>query len=184
MLTVRDVMTREPVIIHVDLSLAEAAMRMRQAAIGLLFAVDGDELVGVATDRDLVVRGLAAGFSPSSTRVMDVMTRHVVSCHELSALEEAGGLMAQQRIRRLAVVDDDRELVGVLSLGDLARRTDAEGAVPLAKVLTAISEPITTAKTPAREDPTGGRWRGSPPGMLHVYARRPCIRRMPAAGAR
>jgi hypothetical protein len=57
-----------------------------------------------------------------------------------------------------------------------------EGAVRLAEVLTATAEPITTAKTPAREDPAGGRWRGSPPGMLQVYARRPCIRRMPAAG--
>jgi hypothetical protein len=99
-------------------------------------------------------------------------------------LEEAGGLMAQQRVRRLAVVDDDRELVGVLSLRDLARRTDAEGAAALAEVLRAISEPITTAKMPAREDPTGGRWRGSPAGMLHVHARRPCIRRMPTAAAR
>ncbi|HUC67684.1 MAG TPA: CBS domain-containing protein [Stellaceae bacterium] len=178
MARVKEIMAREPVIVHVDHSLTEAATRMKEADVGALFVVDGDELVGVVTDRDLVIRGIAAGITPGSAPVIDTITRHVVFCHENSSLEDAAALMARQRIRRLAVVDDDRELVGVLSLGDLARSADVEPTA-LAAVLRAIGEPIAAAKLPAYEDPTGGRRRGSPPGSLHVYARRPSIRRNP-----
>jgi CBS domain-containing protein len=182
MARVKDIMAREPATVHVDHSLAEAAMRMKEADVGALFVVDGDELVGVVTDRDLVIRGIAPGAAPSSAPVIDTITRHVVFCHENSSLEDAAVLMAQQRIRRLAVVDDDRELVGVLSLGDLARSAEVEPTA-LAAILRAICEPIAAAKLPAREDPTGGRRRGSPAGSLHVYTRRPSIRRNPVSDA-
>jgi CBS domain-containing protein len=176
MTTVKHVMAREPVVVHVDQSLVEAAARMRDARIGVLFAVDGDELVGVITDRDVAIRGVAEGLDPAATAVIDVMTRHVVYCHADSSLDDVGGLMARQQVRRLAVVDDDRELVGVLSIGDLAR-AGGRSATTLPQTMSGICERTPMAKTPAREDPTGGRWRGSPLGTLHVYARRPCIRR-------
>jgi CBS domain-containing protein len=169
----RDIMVRDPVIVHVDLALAEAAVRMKEAEAGALFVVDGDEVVGVVTDRDLVVRGLA---SENAASIIDVMTRHVVACHESSTLRDAAHLMAAQRVRRLAVLNDDRELTGVVSLGDLARAGETTRA---AAALRAICERIGAAKTPAREDPTGGRARGSAPGTLHVYSRRPRLRRAP-----
>jgi CBS domain-containing protein len=148
---VKDVMAREPAVAHVDLALAEAAARMRDAMVGALFAVDGDELVGVVTDRDIVVRCVAEGRTPSAAAIIDVMTRHVVFCHQNSSLEEAGWLMARQKIRRLAVVDDDRELAGAVSLADLARGFGPDSSA-LAAVLRAICQPTATAKTPARED--------------------------------
>ena len=138
--------------------------------------MDGDELVGVITDRDVAIRGVAEGLDPSATAVIDVMTRHVVYCHADSSLEYVDGLMARQKVRRLAVVDDDCELVGVLSIGDLAR-AEGHSSAALLQTMSRICQRTPMAKAPAREDPTGGRWRGSPLGTLHVYARRPCIRR-------
>ena len=155
---VKDIMAREPRIVHVDLSLGEAAERMREAAIGALLVVDGDELVGVVTDRDLVVRGMANALDPGATAVLAAMTRHVIYCRESNTIGEAAELMAEQRVRRLAVVDDDRELVGVVSLGDLARAEGPRGSAAAA-ALREISQPLGTAKIPGREDPTGGRAR-------------------------
>jgi CBS domain-containing protein len=172
---VKDIMAPEPEIIHVDLPLGEAAVRMKRGDIGTLFVVDGDELVGVVTDRDLVVRGMATSSDPELATIIEAMTRHVVSCHENSSTADAAELMARQRIRRLAVVDDDCELVGVVALADLARTDGVEAA----RALRVVSRPIGTAKRPAREDPTGGRARGSTAGTLHVYAQRPRIRRKP-----
>jgi CBS-domain-containing membrane protein len=86
--------------------------------------------------------------------------------------------MTRQRVRRLAVVDDARELVGVVSLADLAMLDGTDG-IGAARALRVISRPTDTAKRPAREDPTGGRARGSDAGILHVYAQRPRIRRRP-----
>lgn len=175
MRTVTDIMAHEPEIIHVDLRLGEAAVRMKRADIGALFVVDDDELVGVITDRDLVVRGMAMIADPKSATVIETMTKHVVCCRENSSMADAAELMARQQIRRLAVIDGDCELVGIVSLADLARTGDIEAA----RTLRAVSRPIDTAKRPAREDPTGGRARGSTAGTLHVYAQRPRIRRKP-----
>ena len=170
------IMTPELRLTHVDHSLAEAAKRMKAADVGALFVVDGDELVGVVTDRDLVVRGLAPPEAGRPETVGNVLTRHVAYCRTGTPITAAAALMAQQRIRRLAVVDEACQLVGVVSLADLARRE--AGARPAAvAILRSISVPTERAKTAAPEDPTGGRARGSPPGTLHVYAERPRLRR-------
>jgi CBS domain-containing protein len=179
---VKDIMARAPEVIHVDLPLGEAAGRMKKADIGALFVVDGDELVGVITDRDLVVRGMTANVDPGSAAVIETMTKHVVFCHENDSIAKAADLTTRQQVRRLAVVDDARELVGVVSLADLAMLDGADG-IGAARALRVISRPIGTAKRPAREDPTGGRARGSDAGILHVYAQRPRIRRRPPSPA-
>jgi len=82
-------MARAPEVIHVDLPLGEAAGRMKKADIGALFVVDGDELVGVITDRDLVVRGMTANADPGSAAVIETMTAHVVFCHENESIAKA-----------------------------------------------------------------------------------------------
>jgi len=176
---VKDIMARRPEIVHVDLPLSEAAGRMKALNVGALLVVDGDELVGVVTDRDLVVRGAARGADPAATAVIEAMTKHVIYCRENSTISAAAALMAEQRVRRLAVVNEDCELVGVVSLGDVVR---ADG-MKAAAALRVISGPIGTAKKPAREDPTGGRARRAAAGTLHVYAQRPRIRRGPASSA-
>jgi CBS domain-containing protein len=174
--SVKEIMSCDPVIVHLDHPLAEAAQRMREFDIGALPVVDGDELVGVVTDRDLVIRGVERRADPATAPVSDAMTRHVVACHEDAPIDEAASLMAQERVRRLVVVNDEQELTGVISLPALARLEDS-GTDLSAAALRAISMPMRTAKAPADEDPTGGRARGSPAGTLHVYAQNPRIRR-------
>ena len=174
--SVKETMSRDPVLIHVDHSLPETAQRMKEFDIGAQPVVDGDELVGVVTDRDLVIRGVEQGADPVSAPVSDAMTRHVVACHEEASNDEAGAPMAQERARRLVVVNGGRELAGIISLPDLARLEDS-GMDLSAAALSVISMPMETAKTPAHEDPTGGPARGPPAGTLHVYAQKPRIRR-------
>lgn len=107
MRTVKDIMTREPQIIHVDLPLREAAERMKEAAIGALLVVDGDELVGVVTDRDLVIRGMAQALDPTATAVIGTMTRHVVYCRENSALGAASARLDAGYAARLCATAAD-----------------------------------------------------------------------------
>lgn len=168
-------MSRDVAYTHVDHPLAEAALRMSEAGIGFLIALDGDEAVGAVTDRDIAVRGIAQGLDPSAT-VIAVMTRHLVRCRDTASLEDAMTIMAEQRIRRLVVVDTDDVIVGVLSLGDIARMDDPP-SIALGRLLNAVWMPTATAKRAAREDPTGGRARRAEPGVPHVYASRPRIRR-------
>jgi CBS domain-containing protein len=92
---VRDIMSRQLALGHVDHSLAEAAKRMREADVGALPVVDGDELVGVVMDRDLVVRATTRCANPTTARVSQAMTRHVVFCHESTSVGEAASLMAR-----------------------------------------------------------------------------------------
>jgi len=96
----------------------ELAVLMKQFDIGFIPIVDGKKLIGVVTDRDLVVRGYADK-NPGSTAVEEVMTKHLETISPEAAIEEAAQRMAACQIRRLPVVDGG-ELVGVVSLGDLA----------------------------------------------------------------
>jgi CBS domain-containing protein len=171
----KHLMSPNPVVIHVDHPLREAALRMREAGVGALPVVDGDELVGMVADRDLVVRSLPEGGGPD-TPVGAAMTRHVVALREDAPIGAAAAAMVEHRVRRLAVVDRDRVLVGMLSLTDLAG-AGLQGCELAAVALRVVSAPIATAKTPAREDPTGGRARRSPAGAPHVYAPQPRIKR-------
>ena len=179
---IRDLMTPNPATVQPGDTIQRAAQVMDELNVGVLPVTEAGKLVGVITDRDLVVRGMTANADPGSAAVIETMTKHVVFCHENDSIAKAADLMTRQRVRRLAVVDDARELVGVVSLADLAMLDGADGT-GAAGALRVISRPIGTAKRPAREDPTGGRARGSDAGILHVYAQRPRIRRRPPSPA-
>ncbi len=174
---VADIMSHRVVFAHIDHDVTEAARRMRDSDIGFLAVLDGDEVVGAVTDRDIVSRGVAKGVTGLDAAVQTVMTRHVVHCRADAAIESAIELMTTQRVRRLAVVDADNELVGVLSLCDIVQAGQAVDADRLFRLLRALAAPMPTAKTPGPEDSTGGRARGSPRGEIHVYAEKPVIRR-------
>jgi CBS domain-containing protein len=124
MRTIKDVMTHGAEVIHPDATLREAAEKMRRFNIGPLPICDGDKLVGVVTDRDIVVRGIAMGHDPHSSRVSSVMTEDVESISPNASLDEAAELMEDRQLRRLLVVDDKGKLVGIVSLGDLSREAD------------------------------------------------------------
>jgi CBS domain-containing protein len=136
---VKELMTKEVEVVHPDDSLMEAARKMRVRDIGFLPVCDGDRLVGTITDRDLVVRSIADGINPNTSLRPDLVTSPVVYCYDDDSVEDAAQLMEQHQIRRIVVVGrQDKRLVGVVSLGDIAtngtKKTSAE-------VLQSVSEP-------------------------------------------
>jgi CBS domain-containing protein len=119
----KEVMTRDVQVIHPNASLEEAASRMDELNVGPLPVCDGRRLVGMLTDRDIVVRATSIGSDPKSTRVRDVMSAGVVYCFEDEDVRVAARRMEQEQIRRLLILDRDKNLVGIVSLGDLAVET-------------------------------------------------------------
>jgi CBS domain-containing protein len=104
-------------------SLQQAAIKMRDLDIGSLPVCDGQRLQGAITDRDITIRATAKGDDPNQTKVQDVMTPDVVYCYETDTVETAARKMQEHQIRRIFVVNQDNELVGITSLGELATVT-------------------------------------------------------------
>ncbi len=124
---VRDVMTKGAECVRPTNSLVEAAQRMKDLDVGPLpVCGDNDRLVGMLTDRDITVRAVAQACDPRTTTVKDVMTPDVVYCFEDQDVQEAARLMKEHQIRRLVILNRDKRLVGIVSLGDLAVETGDE----------------------------------------------------------
>jgi CBS domain-containing protein len=132
-------MTRDAECIRPDAALQEAADRMNTLDVGSLPVCDDDRLVGVLTDRDIVLRSVSRGHDPRIDRVRDAMTRDIVFCFEDDDIIEVADLMRQKKVRRLPVLNRQKRLIGIISLGDLAVES---GVAPLAEhALKGISEP-------------------------------------------
>jgi len=123
---VTDVMTRGAECVGPATSLQEAAEKMKSLNVGVLPVCDNDRLVGMITDRDIAVRAVAGGFGSRTTTVRDVMTPDVVYCFDDQDVQEAAKLMQEQQVRRLVVLNRDKRLIGIVSLGDLAVETGDE----------------------------------------------------------
>jgi len=136
---VQDLMTRDVGIISPDETLKKAACRMAELDVGVLPVAEGDRLVGMITDRDMVVRGIADDLGPSAL-VRDVMTPDVKYCFSDQEIDEIVDNMADIQVRRLPVLDRDKRLVGILSLCDIATSDDLDQA---AEALCGISRPVT-----------------------------------------
>jgi signal-transduction protein with cAMP-binding, CBS, and nucleotidyltransferase domain len=124
---VRDVMTPQPIGVFYEQSIAEAAIAMRDAGVGVVLVVREHSLIGVVTDRDLVIRGVAAGMEPTDP-VGPLCSRGLVTVDADTSTEEAVSLVRQKAVRRLPVVADG-EVVGIVSLGDLAMALDEKSAL-------------------------------------------------------
>ena len=134
-----EIMTRDVEIIHPEDTLQTAAQKMRERDIGFLPVCDGDRLIGVLSDRDLVVRALADGVNSSAIVGRDLITSPAIYCFDDQSLDEAAKLMHDNQIRRLVILNrDDKHMVGVISLGDLAINVDDKLS---GDVLQSISEP-------------------------------------------
>ena len=120
---IRDVMVHDVVAIDPSASLAEAAQLMREANVGILPVVDDGQVCGVITDRDLVVRAIAAGADLTSTPVGECATGDPVVAHPDWDLDQAMDAIARAQIGRLPVIDDDNTLAGIVTLGSLALRS-------------------------------------------------------------
>ena len=117
---VKDVMTRRAETISPDETLQSAARRMREVGVGALAVCEEDHLVGVLTDRDIVVRSTAEARDPAEADVRSAMTPQVVSCPEDADLADAATVMEEKGVRRVAVLDAEERLVGFLSVDDVA----------------------------------------------------------------
>jgi len=134
MTKVGEIMTRSVAVVQQDDSLQHAAQKMKTLNVGSLPVCDGDAMVGVVTDRDITVRGVAAGMVPQESRVSDVMTGEVHWCSESDSVQQAMEQMGEAQVRRLAVLDENRKIVGVVSLGDLATRQSAHTDATLREI--------------------------------------------------
>jgi len=123
MATVADVMTSDVRSMRPQDSLADAARVMDELNVGVVPVCEGDRLVGVVTDRDIVVRGLARDLDPKQCKLTDVMSGHVRTARADDDVDEVLSEMANAQIRRMPVVDAGDKLVGILSIGDIAAKS-------------------------------------------------------------
>jgi len=117
---VSEVMSKQIECTRPDASDEEAAARMKALDVGSLPVCDNDRIIGIVTDRDIVVRAIAEGRNPKTTTVQETMSGHPVFCFEDQDVQEASRIMKDKQIRRLMVLNRNKRLVGMLSLGDLA----------------------------------------------------------------
>ena len=117
---VHEVMTDRPRVVTPETTVSEAAQLMKNDDIGSLPILDGEQLAGMVTDRDIVIRAIAEGKDPRGMPVREVASRELVTVHADEELSSALQLMASQQVRRLPVVDDDGRLVGILAQADVA----------------------------------------------------------------
>jgi CBS domain-containing protein len=125
--TVKDVMTTQPVQMTADTTLADAARVMRDSGIGTVIIAENGRTVGIATDRDIVIRAVADGAQPT-TRLGDVCSSDLTTVTPDTALDQAVGLMRSKSLRRLPVMKGDTA-VGIVSLGDFAQEMDGHSAL-------------------------------------------------------
>ncbi len=135
---IRDVMTKDVEVVGPEDTLRECAEKMRSLNVGPMPVCENDRLVGIITDRDIVVRAIALGHDPSSTKVREVMTDDVKTVSANASVEDAAKRMKDKQIRRVLVLDDKKKLVGILALGDLAEESDDRLS---GETLERISEP-------------------------------------------
>jgi CBS domain-containing protein len=141
MSTCREVMTREPACCQPTDSLVRVAQTMKSEDVGAIPIVEGSsrQLVGMVTDRDIVVKALATGRSPEQTTVREVMTTDLVTCREDEEVASAVSRMAERQVRRIPVVDRGGSLTGIIAQADVATRVHKDKTT--GELVEAISEP-------------------------------------------
>ena len=134
---VSEVMTENVQTVRPDQRVQEAASFMLSADAGSIPVAEGDRLVGMITDRDIAVRGVAKGHGPDTT-VRELMSNDVICARVDDDVGDAAARMSEAQVRRLPVVDQDERLCGIVSLGDLSREADTDCA---SEALEGVSQP-------------------------------------------
>lgn len=139
---ISEIMTRDPELIDPNSSIRDAARRMKDEDIGALPIGENDRLIGMVTDRDIAIRAVAEDRDPTSTRVRDVMSEKIYYCFEDDDIESAARCMAENRVRRLPILNRDKRLTGIVSLADIAQTGEECEKV----ALEGVSEPSSEAR--------------------------------------
>lgn len=133
----KDMMSRDVQVISPDMSIKEAAIKMRDGDFGMMPVGEDDRMIGTLSDRDIVIRAVADGLD-ADTKVRDVMSEGVAWAYEDDSVENAAMIMSEWQVRRLPVVDRDKRLVGIVALGDFA--VESSDIQPVAEALSEISQ--------------------------------------------
>lgn len=135
---IKDLMSRDVKVINPDMTIRDAAQKMRDGDFGMMPVGEDDRMIGTISDRDIVIRAIAEGLD-SNTKVRDVMSDGIAWTYEDDSVEKAVKIMSERQVRRLPVVDRDKRLVGIVALGDFAvERSEIQ---PAARALSEISKP-------------------------------------------
>ena len=141
---IKEIMSSDVEVITPNDTLQTAARKMRDHNIGFLPVCDGEKLVGVISDRDVIVRGLADGMESRALVGYDLISTPPIYCFDDQDVEEAMQIMQQNQIRRLVILTrDEKQMVGVLSLGDVALYSEDDDS---GNILQSVSEPASNSR--------------------------------------
>jgi CBS domain-containing protein len=125
---VKDVMNPKATLVNPSTSIKEAAAKMEQDRVGFLPVGENDRLQGTVTDRDIVIRAISKGKDPQTTSIDEVLTSELVYCTEDQDVDDVARIMGDRQVRRLPVVNADKRLVGIVSIGDMAQHLSRDTA--------------------------------------------------------
>ena len=134
----KDLMSRDVKVIDPDMTIGEAAKKMRDGDFGMLPVGEDDQMIGTISDRDIAIRAVAEG-KDADTKGRDVMSEGIAWVYEDESVEQAAMIMSERQVRRLPIVNRDKRLVGIVALGDIA--VESSVIRPAAQALSAISKP-------------------------------------------
>jgi CBS domain-containing protein len=132
----KDLMTRSVQCISPQTRICDAAQMMKLLDVGFLPVCENDRLIGTITDRDIVLRLVADGRNVTNSKASDIVTNDVFWCYEDQTADEVCDFMSQKEIRRVLILNRNKRLVGVLSIGDLAKRGEDQKAGKAIKEIT------------------------------------------------
>lgn len=134
----KDLMSRDVKVINPDMTIGDAAKKMRDGDFGMMPVGEDDRMIGTISDRDIAIRAVAEG-KDAGTKVREVMSEGIAWVYEDESVEKAAKIMSERQVRRLPVVNRDKRLVGILALGDFA--VERSEILPAAEALSEISKP-------------------------------------------
>jgi CBS domain-containing protein len=134
----KDLMSRDVKVVSPDMTIGEAAKKMRDGDFGMMPVGEHDRMIGTISDRDIAIRAVAEG-KEAGTKVRDVMSEGIIWAYEDDSVEQVATIMSKHQVRRLPVVNRDKRLVGIVALGDFA--VESSEIQPAAKALSEISKP-------------------------------------------
>ncbi len=123
-MSIKDIMSKDVEVVTLQTPLHDIAKKMQQRDCGCVVVVDDDRLVGMITDRDIALRCVAQNHNPVETVAQEIMSHEILYCKDTDNADDVARNMAKNKVRRLAVLNEQKRLVGIISLGDLARNSN------------------------------------------------------------
>lgn len=151
-MNIRTIMSKNVQIVAPDTLLHEVAKKMQQNDCGSILVAKDDRLLGIITDRDMALRCVAQSHYPAETKAESIMTKEILYCFDTDTFEDVAINMTKNKVRRMPVLDKDKRLVGIVSLGDLAANSTDQHYLICGRALGFIcADPLHTVPTGVQE---------------------------------